>query len=175
MQRARNLGGRIGLSAGAATKRAKEAVDLKAKEVGSSVGNLAKAGLSPKSDAAEEVQYRRLSEVHDFSWSRELWAAAARRMLFLFTILIICFVPTGLVLLGYRDGHRGVDALYLLSATMTMVGYGDISPSGAEARVAFVALIIFGLIIIGFGLSFVVAYSMASVTNAEVRLFKAAQ
>ena len=95
------------------------------------------------------VSFRPLSEIHDFSWSHELWGKAAETTFKVFVGLLVGFSAIGMYLLAWVDGRRGVDLWYLFLATTTTVGYGDMAPTGDVARASFIFLILFGLIVIG--------------------------
>jgi hypothetical protein len=132
---------------------------------------------SPASKAAPLKAFTPLSELHDFAWSRSLWADAARDTFLIFGGLLATFTVLSVGLLGLADGRGLVDSLYLASITVTMVpppkkkgeesisatsawvdmivtvakqvGYGDMSPTSPLARVSFCFLIIFGLVVVG--------------------------
>jgi len=101
-----------------------------------------------------------ISNVHDFAWSRKLWAAAARNMFLLSIALTGAYILLGYFLLARTSqGHIGsVWSWYFLSATMSTVGLGDFAPRTQFTRGFAIILIPFGLVIIGLFMSFGSAY-----------------
>lgn len=71
--------------------------------------------------------------------------------------------------MAYRDGkRRAVDAAYMLSATLTTVGYGDLAPVGQGTRAAAIVLIPFGLMVLGFTLTWERAYARSKLPPKSV-------
>ena len=69
---------------------------------------------------------------------------AAQTLLLLTVYLTVC----GAVMDALEEDWNGVDAVYFSMATMSTVGYGDISPSSAGARVFVVFMILIGIVFV---------------------------
>jgi len=59
------------------------------------------------------------------------------------------------------DGLTGLDCWYYIVATITTVGFGDFAPQSQGARAASLVFMPMGLVIIGFGISYVTASNRA--------------
>jgi len=59
------------------------------------------------------------------------------------------------------DGLTGLDCWYYIVATVTTVGFGDFAPQSQGARAASLVFMPMGLVIIGFGISYVTASNRA--------------
>ena len=103
----------------------------------------------------------RSNRCHSFKWSRELWAAAARKIrMWMIFLLAVYIVLEGW--LSYRDGLRGVDIPYYIIATVTTVGLGDLSPSSQLHRATHIFMLPFGLVVVSFGISLASALARAN-------------
>lgn len=101
----------------------------------------------------------RLSECHDFKWSRGLWWTAAMETGRLSAALLLAYCALGWFFMVFLEGTTDpVWGCYFLAATLSTVGFGDIAPTTQVTRGAAVFLIPLGLVIIGFLLSFATAY-----------------
>ena len=64
----------------------------------------------------------RVSECHDFVWSRSLWKDMSNRITIEATVLLTFYL--GIAYWNcYVDGIRGVDFPYFLATTLTMVSW----------------------------------------------------
>ena len=97
---------------------------------------------------------KRVSDVHDFAWSRKLWKYAAYHTLAVASFLLVVYVIVGWNFLVDNHSRSRLWKAYFLSATLSTVGLGDIAPTTQDTRLAAVFLLPLGLIIIGFLLSF---------------------
>ena len=104
--------------------------------------------LKMAEDPSEVKGRIRVNKVADFSWSFQLWQDAAHGMLkVVFTLLTIFVVVT--VGLCYFDGVKGVSIPYLISASISTVGLGDIAPSTQFSRACCIFVLPFELVVIG--------------------------
>lgn len=110
-------------------------------------------------NSRDKLDYIKLSECHDFLWSKTLWKKAADETAKLSVILLFFYIGLGSYLMAYRNGLNGIDAWYFLIATLTTVGYGDFAPEEEFTRGCSIVMIPFGLAILGFGLSYLIAYA----------------
>jgi hypothetical protein len=70
---------------------------------------------------ASKGTFLRINKCHDFAWSRQLWADAARKIAIISTVLLVCYAALGFYFLAYQGGLRGIDCWYLLAETLTTV------------------------------------------------------
>lgn len=101
------------------------------------------------------------SQCHDFKWSRKLWAQAAKETGRLAGVLVACYLIFIYVCMASLDGLTGLDCWYYIVATVTTVGFGDYAPQSQSARAASLIFMPMGLVIIGFGVSYVTASNRA--------------
>lgn len=97
---------------------------------------------------------KRVSDIHDFAWSRGLWKRAAYDTLVVASVLFVAYVIVGWNFLVDTHYRSRLWKAYFLSATLSTVGLGDIAPTTQDTRLAAVFLLPLGLIIIGFLLSY---------------------
>jgi len=97
---------------------------------------------------------KRVSDIHDFAWSRGLWKRAAYDTLAVASVLFVAYVIVGWNFLVDTHSRSRLWKAYFLSATLSTVGLGDIAPTTQDTRLAAVFLLPLGLIIIGFLLSY---------------------
>jgi hypothetical protein len=90
----------------------------------------------------------RLDNCHDFKWSGTLWAEAANHTAKLSALLFAAWVLMSWGLLGYNQGLGVLDSMYLLAATITTVGIGDLYPANESSRIAAIFLIPMGLVVL---------------------------
>lgn len=95
---------------------------------------------------------KRLRRHHQFMWSysRALVQSFTRPIviyLFFFSSTLI-FVASGLFYFLEKDSNPGlgtfVDALYFVVATMTTVGYGDVTPHSLTGKILTIFLMLIG-------------------------------
>jgi hypothetical protein len=102
-----------------------------------------------------------ISKCHDFDWSPALWDEAADDILATSAILLAAYVAAVLLVwtasASAKDDLPLLKGLYLFSQTVTTVGLGDVSPASPLTRWAAVVLIPTGLVIVSFGISYVIA------------------
>jgi hypothetical protein len=91
----------------------------------------------------------RINKCHDFAWSRALWLESSRRIGAISLLLFIFYLGLGFYFLGYKDGRSAVDSWYLLAASITTVGLGDVHPSSESARASAIGLLPLGIIVLG--------------------------
>jgi hypothetical protein len=109
----------------------------------------------------EPPKFLRISNCHDFAWSRSLWRDASLRIIATAMGALIIYVVVA-SLLAYSDGLRGVDIVYFISASVNTVGLGDISPQSQFHRAASVITLPFGLVILSLCLAANEAWSKTS-------------
>jgi len=90
----------------------------------------------------------RLDNCHDFKWSGTLWAEAANHTAKLSALLFAAWVLISWGLLGHNQGLGVLDSMYLLAATITTVGIGDLYPANESSRIAAIFLIPMGLVVL---------------------------
>lgn len=102
----------------------------------------------------------RLSDCHNFAWSRGLWKQASHDMILDFLALFVVYVTLGYFLTCQPQGVVGGEAFYVLSATLFTVGYGDVAPSTQVTRGFAIVLVPFGLVVLGYAFSALSASAM---------------
>ncbi|MBI4452463.1 two pore domain potassium channel family protein [Candidatus Woesearchaeota archaeon] len=80
-----------------------------------------------------------------------------RRIIYVFVVMMIMLFG-GATFYYYVEGFRYIDALYLSAATMTTVGYGDITPQTDFGKLFTVAYVFFGVGIALYGLSVIATH-----------------
>ena len=109
----------------------------------------------------------KVSDLHDFAWTRGLWRKAALETLQVAATLTVVYLVVGYLGLAYLDdsiagrSFDGITGWYFLSATLSTVGLGDYAPEAQMTRAFAIFLIPFGLVIIGLGISFLSAYNLS--------------
>ena len=107
----------------------------------------------------------KLTDCHDFAWSRTLWrnaSAEAGRNIFL---LLCAYLFLGFLLMAYYDPSIAdgnwltVDGWYFLSATMTTVGIGDYAPETQLSRGFAIVMIPSGLVVLSMVLAGISMYN----------------
>eukprot|EP00614_Pseudopedinella_elastica_P004068 CAMPEP_0172589832 /NCGR_PEP_ID=MMETSP1068-20121228/8397_1 /TAXON_ID=35684 /ORGANISM="Pseudopedinella elastica, Strain CCMP716" /LENGTH=972 /DNA_ID=CAMNT_0013385485 /DNA_START=130 /DNA_END=3048 /DNA_ORIENTATION=+ len=104
----------------------------------------------------------KVNEVYDFAWSKSLWSDAARQIERSILGMTFIFVVVESLLCAY-DGIEGVNIPYMISATITGVGFGDVSPQSQFHRAMTIVLFPFALGIIGLAVALVKARAMAKI------------
>ena len=118
------------------------------------------SGPSTIASSSNLVKPIKISECHDFSWSLNLWAIETQKLSKIVLALVLSYLYFGIHLLAYRDGKRSaIDAAYMLSATLTTVGYGDLAPVDQETRAVAIVVIPYGIVVLGFVLTWKRAYT----------------
>ncbi len=80
-----------------------------------------------------------------------------RKLIYIFIILlIILFI--GATFYHYAEGWRYIDALYFSAATMTTVGYGDITPKTDIGKIFTIIFVFAGVGAALYGLSVIAAH-----------------
>mmetsp|Transcript_32191 Transcript_32191/g.72645 ORF Transcript_32191/g.72645 Transcript_32191/m.72645 type:complete len:222 (-) Transcript_32191:34-699(-) len=97
------------------------------------------------------------------AWSKVLWKDAARRISRNVQVLAALYLGMA-YLCAWYDGYGPIDAFYLMAASVTTIGLGDVSPQTQITRAASLFMLPFGLIIIGFVVSLVMAIAKSSVS-----------
>jgi len=115
---------------------------------------------------ARKGKHLRINQCHDFAWSRSLWKDAATQIGRVCFVLVIAYLICA-TSLAASDGLGVIDMFYFISATTTTIGLGDISPSNQVNRAAAIILLPFGLVIISFGISVIIALAYARPFKAE--------
>ena len=70
-------------------------------------------------ETGAEVKPIKISECHDFAWSRELWAEQSHRLGYMVLLCTIAYLLVGYFLLAHLDGKKGLTGWYFLSATLS--------------------------------------------------------
>mmetsp|Transcript_62048 Transcript_62048/g.140355 ORF Transcript_62048/g.140355 Transcript_62048/m.140355 type:complete len:875 (+) Transcript_62048:119-2743(+) len=103
------------------------------------------------------------NECHGFEWSRELWAEAARKIGRTTTLAFVVYLAIA-VWGCHMDGMQGADIPYFLSATLTTVGLGDVSPKRPVTCLAAVVMLPLGLVLVTFQLYVLNTIALAKTT-----------
>lgn len=80
-----------------------------------------------------------------------------RRLLYV-SIVIMLFLVGGAAFYHYAEGWRYIDALYFATATMTTVGYGDITPQTDIGKIFTIFYVFTGVSIGLYGLSLMASH-----------------
>ena len=80
-----------------------------------------------------------------------------RRLLYVFIVIMI-FLFGGATFYHKAEGWRYIDALYFSAATMTTVGYGDITPKTDFGKIFTIGYVFAGVAIALYGLSLVASH-----------------
>ncbi len=80
-----------------------------------------------------------------------------RRIIYVF-IVIMLFLFGGATFYYYIENLRFIDALYLSAATMTTVGYGDITPKTDAGKIFTIVYVFAGVAIVLYGLSIIATH-----------------
>lgn len=80
-----------------------------------------------------------------------------RRIVYIITVIIL-FLFGGATFYHYAEKLRYIDALYLSAATMTTVGYGDITPKTDLGKLFTIFYAFTGVAIALYGLSIIAAH-----------------
>ncbi len=80
-----------------------------------------------------------------------------RRIIYV-VIVILLFLFGGATFYYYVEDLRYIDALYLSAATMTTVGYGDITPKTDAGKIFTIVYVFAGVAIALYGLSIVASH-----------------
>ena len=89
--------------------------------------------------------------------SHEDHKAYHRRILYVF-ILILIFLFGGATFYHYIEHWDYIDALYFSTATMTTVGYGDITPHSTTGKLFTIVYVFSGVGIVLYGLSIMTSH-----------------
>jgi hypothetical protein len=108
----------------------------------------------------------KITRIHDFWWSRQLWAMAAVDIAKSACLFVFVYCGLAYYLLAHREGMHPVDGLYFLVATVTTVGFGDFAPTTQETRACAIVLVPIGLVVFSIVLSFISASATAKVPKA---------
>ena len=71
--------------------------------------------------ALQDRRHIRISNCHDFMWSRQLWARSLRTTAALAVLLLGVYLALGYYLLTYREGLSMLSIWYFMAATLTTV------------------------------------------------------
>lgn len=80
-----------------------------------------------------------------------------RRIIYTFILIMIALFG-GATFYSYVENLRYIDALYLSAATMTTVGYGDITPKTDVGKLFTILYVFFGVGIALYGLSLMASH-----------------
>lgn len=80
-----------------------------------------------------------------------------RRLLYV-AIVLLLFLFGGATFYHYAEKWRYIDSLYFTAATMTTVGYGDITPKTDMAKIFTIAFVFAGVAIALYGLSILASH-----------------
>src|SRR3989338_6269791 len=80
-----------------------------------------------------------------------------RRLIYVF-VMIALFLLGGMVTYHYIEGWRYIDSLYFSAATMTTVGYGDITPQTDVGKLLTVVYVFTGVGMALYGLSLITSH-----------------
>lgn len=111
----------------------------------------------------------RLNEVDSFEWPHHMWQQAT---VFIAKVTFVQVVIYGVIAYGglsQVDGLRAVDIIYLMTATITTVGLGDISPQRQLSRITAIFLLPYGLIVVSLVISLFTAHSNSQIVETNTR------
>eukprot|EP00615_Pteridomonas_danica_P000440 CAMPEP_0114366096 /NCGR_PEP_ID=MMETSP0101-20121206/28973_1 /TAXON_ID=38822 ORGANISM="Pteridomonas danica, Strain PT" /NCGR_SAMPLE_ID=MMETSP0101 /ASSEMBLY_ACC=CAM_ASM_000211 /LENGTH=897 /DNA_ID=CAMNT_0001514893 /DNA_START=224 /DNA_END=2914 /DNA_ORIENTATION=+ len=98
----------------------------------------------------------------DFDWSKSLWRKAALNIGTIVLLMMAVYAVLGWYVFIYDSSQMNqVQGWYFIVATLTMVGFGDFAPETQSQRLSAIFMIPFGLIILGFAISFFRAYALS--------------
>lgn len=123
-----------------------------------------KAGLLESAISKKDKPIK-LSECHDFAWSRTLWRAAAEQAAALILKLVVVFLFVGYWTMAFYDPYIAngngfaINGWYFLSATVTTVGLGDFAPSTQLGRGFAIVMVPAGLVVLSMVLAGMSMYS----------------
>jgi voltage-gated potassium channel Kch len=103
----------------------------------------------------------KLSEIHDFSFSRGLWLDVCKQTFKRAALLILLYIFVGYYAICKAEGWDSATSWYFLSTTFTTVGYGDFAPTKQSTRAIAIGILPLGLIIVGFLISASQAYQLS--------------
>jgi len=103
----------------------------------------------------------KLSEIHNFSFSRSLWYDVYKDMLKRGALLLALYVLVGYYAICKTEGWDPASSWYFLSISFTTVGYGDYAPTKQVTRAISIVLLPLGLIIVGFAISASQAFTLS--------------
>ena len=152
----------------AASERHRNAETPLAIELSSSRASSPSVGSPGNVGGKGRVRYVRANKCHDFKWSRTLWGEASAKTEKLIMVLVAVYVGATCAIAWTDDGLKGWNLAYWLAATVTTVGFGDISPQGEIHRASSIVLLPAGLVLIGFAISLVQTRALAAAPNKAV-------
>jgi len=104
---------------------------------------------------------RRVSQIHDFAFSRSLWFNVFRETVHRGLIFFALYVLVGYYAICKIEGWDSPTSWYFLSTTFTTVGYGDYAPTKQLTRAIAIGLLPLGFITVGLAISAAQAYKMS--------------
>jgi hypothetical protein len=122
-----------------------------------------------KSDSLNDESYIKLQDL-DFTWSKRLWWKAAKDTGFIALGLLLIYLFLGYwVFVVDSKQMNQIEGWYFIAGTLSTVGFGDYAPESQVQRLYTIAMIPFGLIILGFFISFARAYAL-SIPHKEQKI-----
>jgi hypothetical protein len=116
--------------------------------------------LLPRRTVAKQNRTR-LNEVDLFEWPHYMWKQAT---VFIAEVTFLQVAIYGVIAYGGLskvDGLPACDIIYLMTATITTVGFGDISPQRELSRITAIFLLPYGLIVVSLVISLFTAHDNA--------------
>jgi len=109
----------------------------------------------------DDGEIHSVTQMHDFSWSRSLWRESAVEMgrLGLMMALLYALLFYLLIMLPDKLTDDPTMGPYLMFATLTTVGFGDVAPTTQTSRGSTIFLIPFGLTMLSLVLATSEAYA----------------
>ena len=137
-----------------------------------------RAGIAAKTPGRRgsliEQERMSIGKCHEYTWSPLLWEEAKDDILKTSAVLLALYMITVAVVYGTshhaRDEYTPLRGMYLVAQSVTTVGLGDVSPSSPLTRCAAIFLIPAGMVIVSFGISYVIAASFTEVTSIAAKL-----
>jgi hypothetical protein len=112
----------------------------------------------------ENVKLREL----DFSWSKKLWKKAASDTGRIALVLLVIYLIMGWYVFIYDSNQmNAIQGWYFIAATLSTVGFGDFAPESQMQRFLAIFMIPFGLIVLGFVISYARARAKSKPNKAK--------
>ena len=86
--------------------------------------------------------------------------------------LLVALLFIGVVGFKIMSNYTWIDAIYMTVITITTVGYGEVHPLDAEAKIFTVFLILTSVVIVGYAITVITEYILSKNDIEELKLKK---